>query len=119
MAEPRCLHCDQTRAQIKANQTICGTVSGYEYVELDEEWPRHHWNDWTNKRLARFGIRPEAFERHRRTQITQFQWAACDDTVQGHHYPKHSTPEYGFRINECMDCGHHRPTPSPETKESA
>ena len=48
---PRCLHCDQTKAEIKQNQTICGIVSGYEYQELTDEWPAHRWVDWKDHEL--------------------------------------------------------------------
>lgn len=104
--DERCLHCDQTREQIKRNDTICATESGYEYVEMDEEWPRHRWTNWTDKSLASFGIIPEAFDRYRRLQVTQMQWVGCADTVRGHVYPTEPDPEWGDRIDQCMACGH-------------
>jgi hypothetical protein len=103
--EARCLHCDQTRAGIKQNNTICGTVSGYEYVELEDEWPRHRWTDWTDKNLASFGIIPEAFHHYRRLQVTQMQWVGCAHTTRGHVYPD-ADNDWGDRIDQCIACGH-------------
>ncbi|WP_104128215.1 hypothetical protein [Cryobacterium sp. Y57] len=101
----RCLHCGQTREGIKRDNTICGIEGGYEYVELQEEWPRHRWADWSDKILTGFGIVPEAFERYRRVPVMDVQWLACDDLKRGHIYPKANDPESGFRTNQCMACG--------------
>jgi len=109
VADLACLHCEQTRAEIKANDTICGIEGGYETVELVEEWSRHRWADWSDKDLTRFGILPEAFERHRRTPITVMQYVACEDTVRGHIAAGERLADLGFRADECVNCGH-RPT---------
>ena len=114
-AEPACLHCDQTRATIRSRNSICGTETGYEVIELDEEWPRHRWTDWTDKNLAGFGIVPEAFSRHRRTQITQMQWVACVDTTRGHYYPVADDAEMDMSVGRCYACGHRK---DPEKIES-
>lgn len=109
----RCLHCDQTRAQIKTNNTICGTETGYEYIELDEEWPRHRWGNWTDKNLAGFGILPDAFDRYRRIQITQVQWIGCADTTTGHAYAREDN-EWGDLKDRCFGCGRHKETQDTE-----
>jgi hypothetical protein len=100
-----CLHCGQTRAGIKRDDTICGIEGGYEYVELEEEWPRHRWADWSDRDLTGFGIIPEAFERHRRTPFMDMQYAGCVDTKRGHVYPGPDN-EWGDRADRCMGCGH-------------
>lgn len=111
--ERACLHCEQTPSQIKRDQTICGIEGGYEHRELEAEWPRHRWADWTDKDLARSGIRPDAFERYRRTPVTHLQWAACVDTERGHVYPD-KDDEWGNQADQCMACGHRR---QPETSD--
>lgn len=108
--EKECLHCGQTPAQIKRDQTICGIEGGYEYRELEAEWPRHRWADWNDKELARQGIRPEAFERHRRTPVMHMQWVACIDTERGHVYPDEGN-KWGEPADRCWACGH-KPTDS-------
>jgi hypothetical protein len=103
--EKRCLHCEQTKAEIKANQTICGIEGGYETIELVEEWPRHRWADWRDNELASCRVRPEAYDRHRRTPITHLPWIACEDTLSGHHIAEKDEPEWGARKGQCLDCG--------------
>ena len=81
MSERECLQCGETKASIKRKQIVlCGIEEGYEYRELAHEWPHHRWADWTDAELARFGVKPAAFEKHRRTDSLTFQWIACDDT---------------------------------------
>ena len=104
-AEPRrCLHCDQTKAEISANQTICGTVSGHEYVELVEEWPNHRWADWKDHEIPRM-IRHEVRHLYRRTQLDQFQWAPCEHTIVGHQYPTTEDDLEFFDAGRCIFCG--------------
>lgn len=55
-SDQECLHCDQTRAVVKANGYYCATV-GHDW-ECQEEWPRHRWADWTDKELAGMGVLP-------------------------------------------------------------
>lgn len=104
---PRCLHCDQTKAEIKQNQTICGIVSGYEYQELTDEWPAHRWVDWKDHELPDF-IRPEFRDQYRRTQVTQFEWLPCEHTTVGHRYPETPDDFEYFEKGRCIHCGHNQ-----------
>ena len=104
--ELRCLHCEQTKAEIKRDQTICGLVSGYEYQELTDEWPRHRWAGWKDRELPNI-LRPEFYDQYRRTPVTHFEWLPCEHTTIGHKYP--TTPEdveYFGSEDCCIFCGH-------------
>lgn len=104
--ERECLHCGQTKAQIKSEQTICGIEGGYEYRELEYEWPHHRWADWRDAELAAQGVKPEAFDRHRRASITTMQWIDCEDTVSGHApATTEDLPGLATRIGHCILCG--------------
>lgn len=106
MAERQCLQCGETRESLRQNRiVVCGIMSGGETPELAEEFPRHRWADWTDRELASFGVKPEAFDRHRRTDALTFQWIACDDTVRGHHPVEKDDPEWGLRAGQCFLCG--------------
>lgn len=105
-AEPqRCLHCDQTKTEIKRDQTICGIVSGYEYQELTDEWPNHRWADWKDHEMPQF-ILPQYRDLYRRTQVTQFQWLPCEHTTIGHKYPQDQEDiEFYGSADRCIHCG--------------
>ncbi|MGN6589485.1 MAG: hypothetical protein ACTHKE_04260 [Sphingomicrobium sp.] len=107
MSDERCLNCDQTRAQIKSRNSFCATVSGFEYPEIDAEWSRHRWADWNDAELKRFGIKPEAYDKHRRTQGDKFQWVGCEDTVRGHTLATRESDreDFGAKIGQCIACG--------------
>lgn len=116
--ERECLQCGETPATIKRNELICGIEGGYEYRELEYEWPRHRWADWTDKELARAGIKAEAFEKHRRTPAMTLQWVGCDDRTRG-HMPADAEDVGGMwasRVGECLHCGKQVST---ETNEGA
>lgn len=103
-----CLHCEQTRAEIKANDTICGIEGGYEYRELEAEWPRHRWRDWTDADLKRAGVRPEFFDQYRREPVSSLQYIACDHHERGHTYPAEDVHFEKWLMHEkdvCMACG--------------
>lgn len=105
--ERKCLHCGETKASLKRQGIdMCGIEGGYEYRELEHEWPRHRWVDWTNAELARFGVKPEAYDRHRRTDSLTFQYIACDDTVRG-HAPQREVEDidWGLVLGQCILCG--------------
>ena len=106
MSERECLQCGETKASIKRKQIVlCGIEEGYEYRELAHEWPHHRWADWTDAEMARFGVKPAAFEKHRRTDALTFQWIACDDTVSGHRPAEKDDPEFGMKRGQCWLCG--------------
>lgn len=116
MPDRECLQCGETPASIKRQGIVlCGIVSGYYEPELSEEWPRHRWADWRDSELRRFGVKPEAFDRHRRTPALHFQWIACDDTVIGHRPAREDDMEFmGVTKGQCVLCGK-----EPETAELA
>jgi len=103
-----CLQCGETKASIKAQGIIaCCTMSVGEYAEVNDEWPQHRWKDWTDTELSRAGVMPEAFERHRRTDASTFQWISCIDTVRGHIIAdKSSDLDFASYIGQCILCGH-------------
>ena len=103
--EATCLHCGDTRGQAREVGRVCGIESVGESVELIEEFANHRWADWRDDELARFGVKPETFERHRRTNVMHFQWIACDDTVRGHKVAKEDDLDYGIRVGQCFACG--------------
>lgn len=106
-AERKCLQCGETSSSIKAQGIVlCGVVEGYYEPELVEEWPRHRWVDWRDSDLARFGVKPDAYDRHRRTPALTFQWIACDDTQRG-HIPARAddVPDFASHVGQCICCG--------------
>lgn len=107
-----CLHCGETRGAVKREHLICGTVDYF--GELSEEYGNHRWADWKDNELAYARIKPEAYERHRRSSTFDLQWAGCDDTTRGHQLATSSadTEWSGARIGQCTQCGH---TPETET----
>lgn len=100
-----CLHCGQSRAQVRAGGTICGIEGGYEYRELEAEWPRHRWKPWSDRELRRFGIGEWAYEEYRRCLVEDFQWVACVHTDRGHVWASEGSEEYGIKQGQCWDCG--------------
>ena len=100
-----CLQCEQTRAEVKLDQTICGIVGGYEYKELEAEWPRHHWRDWSNAELTTFGILAGHFNEYRRARLVDVQYAPCEQTTRGHHPARSTDVDYGLVAGRCVDCG--------------
>lgn len=116
-----CLQCGQTPAEIKTRNTICGIEGGHEYRELEHEWERHRWADWSDKELARAGIKPEVFEKHRRTPVMSLEWVGCNDTRTGHLPATQEAIDdwVASRIGECVHCGHDTTTPSTEDRNRA
>lgn len=104
----RCLQCDDTRAALRDQGiTMCAIEGGYEYREIEHEWPRHRWADWTGRELDRMGIAPEAYEKHRRTSALHMQWVGCVDTKRGHVPATKESDwhDYGCRTGQCVACG--------------
>ncbi|ASX98757.1 hypothetical protein SEA_COLUCCI_88 [Arthrobacter phage Colucci] len=104
-----CLHCGQTRGQVRAERTYCATVSVGETVEALDEWDTHRWADWKDAEIPNF-IKPEAKKNYRRTRVDDFQWAACDDTTTGHKYPVTDEDKSFFQAGQCIFCGIEEPT---------
>lgn len=104
--DPKCLQCGERRSRVRAESLFCCTVSGYEYVEVDQEWDRHRWAGWTDRELDRSGIKPEAFEKYRRENVATLEYADCDDTKRG-HTPADTEDEakYGLPVGTCVWCG--------------
>lgn len=116
--ERECLNCGETKASIKRQGiTLCGIEGGYEYRELEHEFPNHRWADWRDDELARMGVKPEAFGRHRRTNALTFQWIACEDTVRGHRpSPKDDIEFMGVVKGQCILCGKTPVSTEPESE---
>ena len=53
------------------------------------------------------GIKPEAYDKHRRTPALHMQWVGCEDTKRGHvPATKESDREdFGCRTGQCIACG--------------
>lgn len=98
-----CLQCGQTRAQVKEKRTICATVGGYKYVEIMDEWPKHHWRDWSDEELG--SINPEHRGLYRRADLHEIQYAACEHTPRGHNLATATMRDYGVVAGQCIDCG--------------
>lgn len=100
-----CLHCGEYRQAVRQEKLICGIMSGYEYPELDFEFPSHRWADWKDRDLKVHGIKPEAYDKYRRSSLYDLEYAECDDKVTGHRPAQDDDPKYGFVKGVCMDCG--------------
>ena len=103
-----CLQCEQTREEVRINQTICGIEEGYEYRELVAEWPRHHWRDWSDAELKSAGIKPEFFDEYRRWSISALPYAACEHCESGHSFPNEDIYFGEYLMNPkgvCVTCG--------------
>ncbi|MSS84512.1 hypothetical protein FYJ24_06985 [Actinomycetaceae bacterium WB03_NA08] len=105
-----CLQCDQSRETVKSEKTYCATVTGYECVETQDEWPRHHWRDWSDKELSGAGLHPSLWDQHRRTNIYDLEWPARTSRCmeKGHIYPDLTNTEnrefYRGMEHVCMCC---------------
>lgn len=102
-----CLHCGQLRDAVRKDALFCATLSRGETIEVDHEWDRHRWADWTDRDLARAGIRPEAYDRYRRATQFTLWYAPCEDTVAGHTpVSDDEAALLGMRPSQCAQCGH-------------
>lgn len=102
----QCLQCGKSRAEVRDPlNSPCATASGYEVMEALHEWLRHHWRDWSDRELRGHGVHPEAFARHRRTDIYSFEYLACDDSTSGHNVAADDYPEFGIEAGQCWKCG--------------
>lgn len=99
-----CLQCEQSKAYVKANETMCGLVGGYEYIELEAEWPKHHWRDWSDAELSM--ILPQYRHEYRRAPISALEYAPCGHRTRGHSPARATDREYGLTAGHCTDCGH-------------
>ena len=110
-AERSCLQCGETPTSIyRQGIVLCGIVGGYEYRELEVEWPRHRWADWTDGELARLGVVQAAYDRHRRTPAMHFEWIAFEDTLHGHSWveTEEEAEFWELEIGRCAGCGARR-----------
>lgn len=100
-----CLQCGQSKAQVKAEQTICATEGGYEYLEITNEWPRHRWAPWSDAELTLHGIKAESYAKYRLWPLLEFEYIACQDRLRGHNPAKELIPDFGITaIGQCFDC---------------
>lgn len=94
VARPRdvCLQCGKTRTEVKDRYNFpCATATYGEYVEGLDDWPRHHWRDWSDAELKRHGLTESRFEDNRRTDIYDLEFPArsshCERKGE-HTYPR-------------------------------
>ncbi|MFE6966986.1 hypothetical protein ACFVAJ_17880 [Agromyces sp. NPDC057679] len=113
MAERSCLQCGETPASLKLNDIdICGIAGGYEYVELRELWPRHRWADWKDSELAKFGVKPEAYDKYRRASLFDLEYVDCADLITGciRIVTKADVELFDLKIGTCIGCGNVAPS---------
>lgn len=82
MTSQHCLQCGESHAAVKREGLYCATVS-YEGEAL-EEWDRHRWRDWSDLRLASFGILPEHYDKYRRAKLSDLRYIDCHDRGREH-----------------------------------
>jgi hypothetical protein len=122
--DDRCLQCGETRGAIKAGVRAngahyCVTLTGYETVEIDQEWDRHRFRPWGNTALKTAGIAKHAYAKHRLSDIDALQWAACEDTIRGHAVLPYDEPDFGTVAGQCISCGKKNLTPNRPPREDA
>lgn len=108
----RCLQCGKSRRQARdPYDRICATATGYEVVEMLDEWDRHHWRDWSDTELAQVGILPEFYDEHRRDSWYDLPYAPCEHTSSGHRLPAEDVRIGGYLMwakGQCVHCGRQR-----------
>lgn len=102
--------CLQCFAPEGINVGSCEVWGGVEYYELLEEWENHQFDDWADDQLAAHGIKPEAFDRHRRDLHRDLDYADCDDYTFGHRWTtaEDVAEQMADRVGECVHCGARR-----------
>lgn len=82
-----CLQCGKSRTAVKDRyNSPCATATGYEVVETQDDWDRHHWRDWSDAELRAQGVHESLWASNRRTDFYSF--------------------EYVWRESECIRKGH-------------
>ena len=116
MSEPidTCLQCGQTRAQVKAQQTFCATLTGYEVVEVDQEWDRHHWRDWSNADLRAAGMPEVEWPNYRRASFYAFEAYHWSEAIKNCKHTGEIDKE-----GRCWLCCELVPAASSRTEKSA
>lgn len=97
-----CLQCGESRESVKRNKYFCATLTGYETVEVQDEWERHHWRDWSDAELRGMGIEPHLWNANRRTHIYNLEFVIAESHCyrEGHREPD---PEYSGK-DHCPVC---------------
>jgi hypothetical protein len=106
-SDPECLQCGQKRSTVRAESLYCCTISGYETPEVDQEWDRHRWKDWSDRELDRYGVKASAYAKHRKTDFGVLPWIDCDDTKRGHSPADEEAvgAMWADRVGQCLWCG--------------
>lgn len=99
-----CLQCGEARAVVKANGYSCATLTGYETVEADEVWERHHWRDWSDAELQRMGIHPTLWKDNRRTDVQDLHLVHGQSACIRRERHVIDTTDMGPPDNVCVCC---------------
>lgn len=98
-----CLQCDTGRYAVRRDDLSCGVVDTF--GELEIEFPRHRWADWSNRDLDQAGVLPHAYDRNRRTSIFDLAWLPCADLKRGHVPWLSDFPDMNGKKGDCSACG--------------
>lgn len=82
-----CLQCGKCREQVRDYfDSPCATATYGEYVEGLDDWLRHHWRDWSDADLAKYGLPESWWNTNRRTDYydLEFAWREATCQEQGH-----------------------------------
>lgn len=97
-----CLHCGQHRdsREVRNGETYCATVDYF--GEVDAEWDKHHWADWSDAELARMGLSEGSFDEHRRTSIFGLDQPAREATCEREGHLPEVAPEMAGICSRCF-----------------
>lgn len=98
-----CLQCDTGRYAVRREELSCGVVDVF--GELEAEFARHRWADWSDRDLDRAGVLPHAYDRNRRTSIFNLAWLPCDDLKRGHIPWAADFSDANAQQGDCSACG--------------
>lgn len=98
-----CLQCSTGRYAVRREDLSCGVVDMF--GELEAEFSRHRWADWSDQDLDQAGVLPHAYERNRRTSIFDLPWLPCTDLKRGHVPWLGDFPDANGKKVDCSACG--------------
>jgi hypothetical protein len=97
-----CLQCGKTRSEVReAGTGYCFLESGFE----GDEWDKHRWQDWPEKVIEANGVLPEYWPLYRRVSVYDFEYIACEHSVDGHNPAEEDLEDLGIHAGDCLRCG--------------